>query len=95
MFTTSHTHFAPANQLRALIDDIVYARVLLAVGGDDSHAHDRSLRLALRDALASVAATEEARQQIANEALESAWARLAAELRNQPPVGRDPLSTAA
>jgi hypothetical protein len=95
MFSKSDTHSASASELRSLIDDIVYTRVLIAVGGDDVRAHDRVLRLALRDALARVAPTEQERQRIANEALEAAWARLAAKLENRPPARRAPCVSAA
>jgi hypothetical protein len=95
MFSTSDIHSATASELRTYIDDIVYARVLIAVGGDDIRAHDRLLRLALRDALARLAPTEQERQRVASEALEAAWARLAAKLENRPRARRDPCVSAA
>ena len=95
MFNTSHAHRGSPNEIRRLIDNIVYARVLIAEADDDMRAQARLLRLALRDALASAASTAAERDRIAGEALEAAWARLADELRTRPPAGRASLSNVA
>jgi hypothetical protein len=87
------SHPIPSRRdLRDLVYDIVYARVLLAVDGGDARQRDLPLRLALRDALEQVASTEDERRRIANEALEAAWARLASELGIEP---EGPVASAA
>jgi hypothetical protein len=75
---------ANRQHLRELVDDLVYARVLVALDRPALGEHDRPLRLALREALEKLAATEAERRQIAEQALETAWARVASEVRLTP-----------
>lgn len=84
------------HDLRELIREIVYARVLLELDRATLGKHDRPLRLALREALEQLAPTDDERQRIAEEALEAAWARVASEVRLSPRrKGRGPIATAA
>ncbi len=89
---------APSRKdLRELVDDIVYARALICLeGGDLRREHDAPLRRALRGALDKLATTEAEAQRIANEALEVAWAKVAAELGASPDNDRgQPAASAA
>jgi hypothetical protein len=75
---------AERQELRVLVDDLVYARVLVELDRGALGEHDRLLRVALREALEKLAATEAERRRIAEQALETAWARVAAEVRRAP-----------
>jgi hypothetical protein len=70
--------------LRTLIEDIVYARALIATIGGDICEHDEPLQRALGDALAELNASCEEKQAWVDAALEAAWARIGDQLGNRP-----------